>query len=292
MRGRTLVRKAFHGAQLTLERLPTKVARLLAGSHLHGRLIVIVRVFEDKRSLSAAAAEQAASILLRAIRDRGRARIIVATGTSQLDFLDALTRAENLNWQRVELFHLDEYVGLPISHPASFRKYLLERLILKAGIAQYHLLDGTADPGEVLRHIGGPLSSAPIDVAFAGIGENGHLAFNDPPADFQTEDPYLLVNLDEACRRQQVGEGWFADISEVPRQAISMSIRQILKSKEIIAVVPDARKAHAVKLCLEGEISPMAPASILRTHPAATMYLDRESASLLSPATLTALASA
>ncbi len=249
-----------------------------------------VRVFEDKLSLGKAAAEQASSVVRRAILDRGRARIIVATGTSQLDFLAALTGTQNIDWQRVEMFHLDEYVGLPITHPASFRKYLLERLISKTGITQHHLLDGDGDPGEVARRVGEALRSAPVDVAFAGIGENGHLAFNDPPADFQTEDPYLVVTLDEACRRQQVGEGWFANPSEVPRQAISMSVRQILKAKEIIAVVPDARKAQAVRRCLEGEISPMAPASILLTHPAATLYLDRESASLLSPATLAALA--
>lgn len=253
---------------------------------------MLVRVFEDKITLSQAAAGQASTALRRAILDRGHARVIVATGTSQLDFLDALTSAENIDWQRVEMFHLDEYVGLPITHPASFRKYLLERLISKTGITQYHLLDGDRDTGEAVRRVGDALRSAPVDVAFAGIGENGHLAFNDPPADFQTEDPYLVVNLDEPCRRQQVGEGWFANLSEVPRQAISMSVRQILKAKEIIAVVPDARKAQAVKLCLEGEISPMAPASILRTHPAATLYLDAESASLLSPATLAALAAA
>jgi glucosamine-6-phosphate deaminase len=251
---------------------------------------VIVRVFEEKISLSAIAAEQAATAIRRAILDRGRARIVAATGTSQLDFLDALTKAENIDWKRVEMFHLDEYVELPITHPASFRKYLLERLILKTGITQYHLLDGSSEPSEVVRRVGELLQSAPIDVGFAGIGENGHLAFNDPPADFQTEEPFLIVNLDETCRRQQVGEAWFADISEVPLQAISMSVRQILKAKEIICVVPDARKALAVKRCIEGEISPMAPASILRTHPAATVYLDRDSASFLSPSTLAALA--
>ncbi len=188
------------------------------------------------------------------------------------------------------MFHLDEYVGLPISHPASFRKYLLERLIRKVGIRKYHLLDGDGDTSHVVGSVGKALREAPVDVAFAGIGENGHLAFNDPPADFETEDPYLIVDLDEACVRQQVGEGWFANISEVPRQAISMSVRQLLKAREIICVVPDERKAPAVKLCFEGEISPMAPASILRTHPAATIYLDRESASLLSPGTLSTLA--
>ena len=251
---------------------------------------MIVRVFEDKSSLGRAAAEQAVAAVRRAIQERGQARIIVATGTSQIEFLDALTSADNIDWQRVEMFHLDEYVGLPITHPASFRNYLLERLIHKTGLAKVHLLDGNSDPREVARRVGEMLRSAPVDVAFAGIGENGHLAFNDPPADFQTEEPYLVVTLDEACRRQQVGEGWFENVSEVPRQAISMSVRQILKANEIIAVVPDARKAPAVKLCFEGEISSMAPASILRTHPAGTVYLDRESASLLSAATLAALA--
>ena len=251
---------------------------------------MIVRVFEDKRSLSTAAADQAANAIRRAILDRGRARIVVATGTSQLDFLDALAAADKLDWQRVELFHLDEYVGLPITHPASFRKYLLDRLIRKTGIQHYHLLDAETAPHEAALRVGQLLTSAPIDIVFAGVGENAHLAFNDPPADFQTEVPYLIVNLDEACRRQQVGEAWFSDISEVPRQAISMSIRQILKAKEIIAVVPEARKALALKLCLEGEISPLAPASILRTHPATTLYLDKQSASLLSPSTLAALA--
>ncbi len=251
---------------------------------------MIVRVFEDKRSLSQAAAEHAAASLRRAIADRGRSRIVVATGTSQLDFLDALTTAEGIDWQRVEMFHLDEYVGLPITHPASFRKYLLEKFISKVGLSQYHLLDGDGDVPEVIRRVSESLKSAPVDTAFAGIGENGHLAFNDPPADFDTNQPFLVVQLDEACRRQQVGEGWFANISEVPRQAISMSVRRILQAREIIAVVPDARKANAVKLCAEGEITPMAPASILRTHPGVTLYLDRESASLLSPATLAKLA--
>jgi glucosamine-6-phosphate deaminase len=251
---------------------------------------MMIRVFENKSSLSAAAAGQAAADLQRAIRERGRARVVVATGTSQLDFLNALTQAADIDWQRVEMFHLDEYVGLPIAHPASFRRYLLENFIRKTGMTHYHLLDGEGDVRETIRNVGEKLVSAPIDVAFAGIGENGHLAFNDPPADFETNDPYLVVNLDAACRQQQVGEGWFADISEVPRQAISMSIRQILGAHEIIAVVPDVRKAAAVKLCVEGEIAPAAPASILRTHAAATLYLDKESASQLHPATLVALA--
>jgi len=249
---------------------------------------MMVRVFDDKKLLGEAAAEQASKAIRRAISAQGMARIIAATGMSQVDFLDALTRDDKIDWRKVEMFHLDEYVGLPLTHPASFRKYLFERLIHKVGLTNYHLLDGTGDANETVRVVGEALRAAPVDVAFVGIGENGHLAFNDPPADFQTEEPYLIVELDEACVRQQVGEGWFANISEVPRRAISMSVRQILKAKEIVCVVPDARKAAAVKLCFEGEISPMAPASILRTHPAATIYLDRASASLLSPGTISA----
>jgi glucosamine-6-phosphate deaminase len=182
------------------------------------------------------------------------------------------------------MFHLDEYVGLAIDHPASFRKYLLERLIRKAGITCYHLLDAEDDAAGTAQRVGEEIARAPVDAAFVGIGENGHLAFNDPPADFTTERPYLVVALDAACRRQQVGEGWFASVDEVPTHAISMSVRQILKAREIICVVPDARKAPAVMACIDGDVSPMAPASILQTHANATVYLDRDSASLLTPA--------
>jgi glucosamine-6-phosphate deaminase len=246
---------------------------------------MVLRVFKDKLSLGKAAAQQAATAIRRALAERGRARIIAATAASQLEFLDALTKATEIDWPQVEVFHLDEYIGLPVTHPGSFRKMLLEQLVRKTGITKYHLLEGdAADPRVVVREAGKQLASAPIDIAFLGIGENGHIAFNDPPADFDTEDPYLIVNLDEACRRQQVGEAWFADISQVPTRAISMSPRQILKAREILAVVPDARKAKAIKACFEGKISPMAPASILRRHAYATVYLDKQSASLLSPA--------
>ena len=241
-----------------------------------------IKILEDKPAAGQAAAEHAANSLRAAIKAQGAARVVAATGASQFEFLEALTSAPGIAWDRVELFHLDEYVGLPITHPASFRKYLLERLIQKTGITQYYFLDGERDPQEVAKKIGGELLSKPVDVAFAGIGENGHLAFNDPPADFQTEEPYLVVALDEACRQQQVNEGWFAKLTDVPAKAISMSIRQILRAKKIIATVPEARKARAVKVCFEGGVSPLAPASILRTHPNATVYLDRESASLLS----------
>jgi len=252
---------------------------------------MLLRIFSDRVALGRAAADQAASAIRRAIAERGRARIIAATAASQLEFLDALAKADGVDWAKVEAFHLDEYIGLPVTHPGSFRKMLLELLVAKTGIKNYHLLDGdAADPSAIVRTVGAALASAPIDIAFLGIGENGHIAFNDPPANFTTEDPYIIVNLDEACRRQQVGEAWFADISQVPTRAISMSARQILKAKEILAVVPDKRKAEAVKACFEGEISPMAPASILRRHSNATIYLDQGSASLLGSALQTRLA--
>lgn len=232
--------------------------------------------------MSRAAAAHAADALRTCVDENGRARIIAATGASQIDFLEALTSTAGVDWSRVEMFHLDEYVGLPITHPASFRRYLLERLVGKVGLGSYYLLDGEEDPEKVAREAGAALSARPIDVAFVGIGENAHLAFNDPPADFMTDTPYIIVTLDEACRRQQVGEGWFASVDDVPAHAISMSVRQILKSQEIIAVVPDARKAAAVQACVEGPMSPMTPASILQTHPNATLYLDQDSAALLT----------
>ena len=235
--------------------------------------------------MSRAAARQAVRVMQEAIAARGQARIIAATGASQFDFLEALTASPDVDWQAVEMFHLDEYVGLPIDHPASFRRYLLERLIDKTSIPRFHLLDAERDAEAAARTVGESLSAAPIDVAFVGIGENGHLAFNDPPADFDTDKPYIVVELDEACRQQQVGEGWFPSVEAVPRQAVSMSIRQIMKANTIICVVPDGRKAAAVKSTLEGEITPIVPASILRRHEDVTVYLDSDSAALLDAAT-------
>jgi glucosamine-6-phosphate deaminase len=244
---------------------------------------MLLKVFKDSTALARAAAEQAADSIRKSIANSGRCRVVLATGTSQFEFLEFLTKADGIDWKKVEAFHLDEYVGMPTTHPASFRKILLERVIHKAGITNYHFIESdAADLAAAVREVGRQLSSAPIDIAFVGIGENGHIAFNDPPADFKTNDPYLVVELDEICRRQQVGEGWFADISEVPTQAVSMSPRQIMKAREIVAVVPDQRKAKAVRLCMEGEVRPEAPASILRRHPNATLFLDENSASLLS----------
>jgi glucosamine-6-phosphate deaminase len=246
---------------------------------------MLLKLFDDKVSLGRAAARQAAATIRNAIAQNGQARIVAATGAAQFEFLAALTATPHIEWSKVEAFHLDEYIGLPASHPGSFRKFLKDNLASKTGIVNFHYLDGNAtDLPLAVREVSGQLVSGPIDIAFLGIGENGHIAFNDPPADFNTEDPYLIVNLDEACRRQQVGEAWFADISQVPKRAISMSAKQILKARELLVVVPEQRKARAVKACLEGEISPMAPASILRRHPNVTVYLDRNSASLLSSA--------
>ena len=246
---------------------------------------MLLRVFNDRVTLARAAAAKAGAAIRRAIAERGHARIIAATAASQIEFLDALTKAPDIDWSKVEAFHLDEYIGLPVSHPGSFRRMLLDQLVRKTGITNYHLIEGdAADPSEVLQRVGQQLASLPVDIAFLGIGENGHIAFNDPPADFKIDQPYIIVNLDEACRQQQVGEAWFADVSQVPKQAISMSVKQILKAKEILAVVPGPRKAQAVKACIEDAISPDKPASILRTHPYATIYLDKDSASLLGPA--------
>jgi glucosamine-6-phosphate deaminase len=246
-------------------------------------------IFPDKHTLARAAAAQAAKTIRGAVRERGSARIIAATGASQIEFLEELTKAPHITWDRVEMFHLDEYLGIPATHPASFRKYLLERLIKKAGISRYYLLEGDGDPEQVIAEVSAQIRSAPIDVAFVGIGENGHLAFNDPPADFETDDAYIVVELDEACRRQQLREGWFKSLDEVPRRAISMTVRQILRSRQIICLAPESRKAEAVAKCFGGEISPMAPASILRRHANAFVYLDKDSAALLRPEITTAV---
>lgn len=217
-----------------------------------------------------------------AIAASGRARIVAATGTSQYQFLTELAAASDIDWPRVELFHLDEYIGLPPDHPASFNRYVRERILARLPIERAWLLDGAADPEQTCKRVGMAISKVPVDVTFVGIGENGHLAFNDPPADFDTEEPFLIVNLDERGRQQQVGEGWFSSLEDVPRTAISMSIRQILKSRAIVGVVTGVRKADAVKLCFEGEIHPLAPASALRLHENATVFLDRDAASLLT----------
>src|SRR5213593_4226012 len=234
-----------------------------------------IQIFRSKQELGQAAAADAARVIRRAIAERGRAYLIAATGASQFEFLDALAREPDIDWVKTTFFHLDEYVGLPESHPASFRKYLKERIVNRVHPGVFNFVDGeAADPASECRRVGDLISSCTIDAAFVGIGENGHLAFNDPPADFETEEPYVIVTLDEPCRRQQLNEGWFSTLDDVPRQAISMTVRQILKSNEILCIVPDARKARAVKNCFEGQVSPMAPASALQKHRDTIVYLD------------------
>ncbi|MDZ7606546.1 MAG: glucosamine-6-phosphate deaminase [Cyclobacteriaceae bacterium] len=236
----------------------------------------------SKQDLGSQAAAKGASLIKKAILERGTANIIVATGASQFEMLAELVGQE-INWDVVTAFHLDEYIGISTSHPASFRKYLRERFVDLVHPKAFHYVVGdSGDPeGECLR-LGKIISQYPIDVAFVGIGENSHLAFNDPPADFDTEAAYLVVNLDDACRKQQMGEGWFNTLEDVPTQAISMTIKQIMKSKNIICTVPDERKAWAVKQAVKAEISNKIPASILQNHPATWLYLDKKSASLLS----------
>ena len=238
-------------------------------------------IHPTKLDTSIAAAADGAKLIRAAIARKGSANIILATGASQFDMLAALVREPSIAWNRITGFHLDEYVGLPITHPASFRLYLWQRFISKLPLplAGFHYLDGETDAQAACQQVGSVLASQPIDVAFIGIGENGHLAFNDPPADFQTDRPYILVNLDDACRRQQFGEGWFASFDAVPKRAISMSIRQIMKSAAIICTVPDARKAAAVRAALKGPVTPDVPASILQKHANCTVYLDHDSSS-------------
>jgi len=244
-----------------------------------------LNVYDTPAAASQAAAAAAAGILREAIAAKGQAVFVAATGNSQIEFLKHLTATPGIAWERTTLFHLDEYIGIPSSHPASFRRYLRERLTSRVPVGRVHFIQGDApDLSAELARLNAAIAATAIDVAFIGIGENGHIAFNDPPADFATETPFIVVNLDEACRRQQVGEGWFASSDDVPRQAVSMSVKQIMKAARILCTVLENRKAKAVKTCLEGEIGPMFPASILRTHATCDIFLDRAAAGLLSQA--------
>jgi glucosamine-6-phosphate deaminase len=245
-----------------------------------------VIICESAKDMGRWAADDAAARLRQTIAERGAANLLVATGASQFEVLAALVAAEGIDWPKINGFHLDEYLGLPAAHPASFRRYLKERLVDYVPLAAFHYIDGEADPAAECRRVGDLIRHHPIDVACVGIGENGHLAFNDPPADFETEEPYIVVDLDEACRRQQFGEGWFPTFDAVPSRAISMSIRQIIKSRKIICSVPDRRKAVAVRAALEGPVMPQVPASILQSHPDATVYLDPPAAELLRPGSI------
>ncbi len=237
-----------------------------------------------RAELGPAAAKVGAALLRQALSANGTANIIVATGSSQFEMLAALAKEADIRWDRVTAFHLDEYVDLPITHPASFRGYLWTRFAsqLPLPLAAFHYVAGDApDPDAECDRLGRLIADHPIDVAFIGIGENGHIAFNDPPADFQTRKPYLTVTLDDACRRQQQGEGWFPALADVPQRAITMSVRQIIASRSIVCTVPDGRKAAAVRDAVGGPVTPAVPASILQRHERCELFVDAAAASLL-----------
>jgi len=242
-----------------------------------------VFIKENPKELGISAGRETAALIVESIEKRGAANIILATGTSQFETLNQLIKEKGIDWSKVTMFHLDEYIHLPSTHPASFRKYLKERFLEKVPpLKAVYLIDGETDPEAECKRLGELIKKYPIDVAMVGIGENGHLAFNDPPADFDTDKPYLVANLDEKCRRQQMNEGWFASLSAVPSQAISMSVKQIMLSRHIICSVPDLRKAAVVRDSLTKEVNNLYPASILRNHLSCFFFLDKQSASLIS----------
>lgn len=242
-----------------------------------------VRVCSDARSVGAQAATLGADAIRTAIVARGEACIVVATGASQFATLDSLVQKPGIAWPRVTVFHLDEYAGLPEGHPASFRNYLKTRFLapLRNAPQFVPVVGDSPDLAAEALRLGVLIAGRTVDVCFAGIGENCHLAFNDPPADFDTNQPYLVVTLDDACRRQQLGEGWFDSLDRVPDRAISMSVRQIMRSRLIVLSVPDQRKAHAVQAAVDGPVTPLHPASILQQHGNTTLFLDPPAATLL-----------
>jgi glucosamine-6-phosphate deaminase len=252
---------------------------------IHKKIQVIdlmnIEIFESKLKMGEAAAERGAKAIRSALAEQRQARIILATGASQFEMLSALVDQPDIDWSQVECFHLDEYVGLSMTHPASFRKYLKERFVdqLPCPPASFHFIDAEKEERSECERLNLLIGDSQVDVAFIGIGENGHLAFNDPPADFETQQAYLVVNLDEACRQQQLGEGWFESLDAVPKTAISMSVSKILKSKEIVCTVPDQRKAEAVAKTVNGSVTNRVPASILQNHSATTLFLDHAAAS-------------
>jgi|LakMenEpi03Aug12_release.lakeMendotaPanAssembly.Ray.scaffolds.fasta_scaffold14112_8 glucosamine-6-phosphate deaminase len=250
-------------------------------------VVMKVLVAKNRDAMGNYSGNRGADLLAAAIDRYGFATLLVATGSSQFEVLAHLVASTKVDWSKVDAFHLDEYIGVSREHPASFCGYLEERFVKRVPLRSFHYLDGTKSAAEVAREASAKIRDRRIDVAMVGIGENGHLAFNDPPADFVTEEPYIIVELDEACRRQQVGEGWFATLDDVPKQAISMSIRQIMKAENIICSVPDARKALAVKNSVEEPVSPKIPASILQKHPEVELVIDDAAASLLSDVSLT-----
>lgn len=240
-----------------------------------------IRVLTNPEELGRAAGEYSASVLRHAIAERGKARLLLSTGSSQFETLKALME-EDVEWGKVEMFHLDEYVDLSETHPASFRRYLKERVISQVSLKAAHLINGEGDTLEHIRQLTEEIRKEPIDLALIGIGENAHIAFNDPPADFQTREAYIVVNLDQKCKEQQIGEGWFASLEDVPNQAISVTVHQIMQSQVIVSAVPHRVKADAIKRTLTSEVTNMIPATKLKEHPNVTLFLDSDSASLVA----------
>jgi len=240
-------------------------------------------ICKDASALGRQAGIAAGEVIRNAIKTKDHASVILATGASQFETLKQLITEKNIDWSKVTMFHLDEYIGLPETHEASFRKYLKERFLDKVGpLGAVYLINGETNPQQECDRLNAVVRQYNIDLALVGIGENGHLAFNDRPADFDSEDPFIIVTLDEPCRHQQMNEGWFKKLEEVPERAISMSVKQILKSAAIICSVPDERKALAVKNTIEQPVSNLFPASILKTHSGCILFLDNNSAASLS----------
>lgn len=239
-----------------------------------------IRKLTDSAELGKEAAKLSAEIIKKAIDRKGKARIILSTGASQFDVLKSLIETD-VDWSKVEMFHLDEYQGLPESHQASFRKYLKERFISHINLGRAYLVNGEGEVKKSIAELTNEIRKEPIDLGLIGIGQNAHIAFNDPPADFYTEEAYIVVNLDEACKRQQVSEGWFGTVEEVPKQAISMTVFQIMQCKNIISCVPSKAKAKAIKDMMDNPVTNLIPATILKMHNSMTLFLDEESASLL-----------
>lgn len=242
-----------------------------------------ISISENPVELGKAAAKYCAEIINEAIAKKGKARIVLSTGASQFDTIKALIES-GIDWSKVEMFHLDEYIDLPESHPASFRKYLKERFLSKVKIGKAYLVDGEDDPKKVIAYLTAEIRKEPIDVGLIGIGENAHIAFNDPPADFGTEEAFICVTLNDTCKQQQVGEGWFATNADVPRQAISMTVHQIMQCRHIVSCVPYPVKAKAIKDTLENQLTNTVPATMLKKHPDFALFLDKDSAAGIDPA--------
>jgi glucosamine-6-phosphate deaminase len=237
-----------------------------------------ITISRDASELGKSAAGTAAEMINRSISNNGEARIVVSTGKSQFEFFQSLVK-EKIEWPRVEVFHLDEYIGIPVDHKASFRKYLYERFINLVPVKKFWPVDVAGETGERISAITMEIRKKPVDVGIIGIGVNGHIAFNDPPADFSTKDSYIIVTLDDRCKMQQVDEGWFKTIDEVPARAVSMSVWQIMQCRSIISVVPHKVKAEAVGKTLKEKVNNHVPATILKNHNDWNLFLDKNSVS-------------